>query len=130
MAVPMKALGGVVRCFATGELAVRRPGPIAIVNGRRRPGPDTPVAGVIGSTWPVTGRRRSEFTEGGRVREARDVFTTPESAPLVVADDVAQTSGDIITVAGRDYEVIEGHDWVEGDFGHYIAALIKRPEGV
>lgn len=124
-------LGNVVLDFAEpAPLDVERPGAIVTIKGRPRPGPRAPVAGVIGSTWPVSGRRKQEFIEGGRIMEPRDIFTTKNSPELNVLDDTAQTSGDIVIVEGDEYEVVQQHKWRRGEFGHYIGSLIRRGKGV
>ena len=132
MSEDFEDLGDVVECFAEDDpLTVRRPGPIVDVNGRpRTSGPDVAVLGVIGSTWPVAGRRLQKFIEGGRVREPIDIFTTPNSNNLQALNDLTQTSADIITVDGDDYEVVEAHKWKRGQFGHFIGSLIRRAKSV
>lgn len=131
MTIDYSALAEVVLENAESDpLTVRRPGVMETVNGRRRPATDVPLVDIIGSTWPVQGVQLSELEEGKRDREIRDVFTTPESSALQAKDDVAQVDGDIITVDGRDYEVIQVNQWSRGVFGHYLAQRIKRTDGV
>lgn len=127
----MTELGEVVECFAEEDpLDIRRATEMVVVNGRRRDGAYSPVPDIVGSSWPVQGVKLTRNTEGKRSFEFRDVFTTPNSARLKVADDVEDEPGDLLVVEGRTYEIVEAHPWVRGAFGHYIAERIKRPDGV
>lgn len=131
MSVDFSALGGVVKCMAEKDpLVVRRPEPQEMVNGRSRPPSYTPLLDICGSTWPVQGRRLDKLTEGKHDHEILEVFTTPGSAALVASNRVAQIDGDIITVDGTDFEVIQVHRYSRGEFTSYLAQEIKRTAGV
>ena len=131
MSVDLSALGDVVKCMAEKDpLVVRRADPQVTVNGRPRPPSYTALEGICGSTWPVQGRRLDKLTEGKHDHEIREVFTTPGTAALVASNRVAQVDGDIVTVDGTDFEIIQVHKYSRGQFGSYLAQEIKRTAGV
>lgn len=115
----------VVDEFSFGDIPAVRPGPVESVNGRNRAGVDVQIA-ASGSYWPVTGRRRTQLTEGGRFHEPYDVFTDTASVRLQCVNDTDGQPGDILTIAGNPFEVVEEHQWTEGGYGHYVASRIRR----
>lgn len=125
MSVDHSPLGDVVDEYSFGPLTVVRPGVVATVNGRNRATTDVPLA-VSGSFWPITGRRRTQLTEGGRFHEPYDVYTDSDSARMQCVNDTDQQPADIMTIEGNSFEIVEEHQWTEGLFGHYIASRIRR----
>ncbi len=125
MSVDFEPLGDVVDEFSFGALEAVRPDPVDSVNGRLRSTADV-VLEASGSFWPVSGRRRTQLTEGGRFNEPYDIYTDSESVRLQCVNDTDGTPGDILTIEGDSFEVVQEHQWREGLFGHYIASRIRR----
>lgn len=127
MTIDFSDLQGVVNDFAElAPLVVNRPGVTTVPGGstRRVSGPLTPVAGVIGSVWPVSGKSLALLEGmGQRVGEAIDVFTPYDE--LLIADDETSQPGDQITWHGKIYEVIVRHDWLRGPLWHYTARRVR-----
>lgn len=123
--IDMTPLAGVVAAFATGELTVRRPGVVSMVNGRRVPGAgSTPVTGVIGSIWPITGDDVSVDEDGRRQNHGCTIYCLQAMTP---ADDITGQPGDIVTHEGVDYEVVFRQPWTRGAFFVYEGRDIKHP---
>jgi hypothetical protein len=120
-------LQGVVADFAEpAPLVVNRPGVATVPGGstRRVSGALTPVAGVVGSCWPVTGKSITLLEGmGQRVTEAIDIFTP--TSELLIANDATSQPGDQVTWHGKVYEVIVRHDWLRGPFWHYVARMVR-----
>lgn len=121
----MTPLSGVVAAFAqTSTLTVNRPGAVSMVNGRRVAGASSPVAGIVGSVWPVTGDSVGVSDDGRRLNNQCQVFTLQA---LQVADDSTGLPGNVVTHLGVDYEILERQPWVRGAFYAYIGRDINHP---
>jgi hypothetical protein len=124
--IDFSRLQRVVEDFAEPvALTVNRPGVATVPGGstRRSSGALVPVAGVVGSCWPVTGKSLTLLEGmGQRITEAIDIFT-PVSE-LLIANDTTSQPGDRVTWNGKIYEVIARHDWLRGPFWHYVARMV------
>lgn len=123
--IDMTPLAGVVAAFASsGTLSVARHGTVTTVNNRRVNGASTPVVGVIGSVWPITGDSVGVDKDGRRMDNVADIYALEE---LVVADDSTGQPGDIVTHLGIEYEVISRQQWTRGAFFVYTGRSIGHP---
>lgn len=124
--IDMTALGGVVQAFASaGTLTVARPGTVVTTaDGRRVNGANAPVAGVVGSVWPITGDSIGVNEDGRRMDNVADIYVLQE---LMVADDATGQPGDIVTHIGVAYEIISRQNWARGAFFVYTGRSIDHP---
>lgn len=124
--IDMTALGGVVQAFASsGTLTVARPGAVVTTaDGRRVNGASVPVAGVVGSVWPITGDRVEVNEDGRRMDNVADIYVLQG---LRVADDATGQPGDIVTHLGVEYEIISRQSWMRGAFFVYTGRSIDHP---
>lgn len=123
--IDMTALSGVVSAFATGELAVMRAQPVAMVNGRRVDGTFAAVTGIIGSVWPVAGDGVDVDDYGRHQSSSAEIYCLQA---LVIADDGATSQpGDRVTHLGIVYEVISQQNWTRGEFFVYVGRSIGHP---
>jgi len=104
-------------------LDVTRRGASSVVNVRRADGASTPVIGVIGSVWPVTGESLV-YLEAQGLRGSADVEIFTPYSQLLIADDDTQQPGDRITHAGKTYEIIHRQEWLRGPLWHYFASQV------
>ena len=124
MTISFTDLQQVVLDFAeSAPLAVYRKGTASVVNVRRADGASTPVIGVIGSVWPVTGESLV-YLEAQGLRGSADVEIFTPYSQLLIADDDTQQPGDRITHAGKTYEIIHRQEWLRGPLWHYFASQV------
>ncbi len=124
--IDMTPLAGVVSAFASaGTLSVMRPGAVVTTSdGRRVNGVNTPVTGVTGSVWPITGDDIGVDEDGRRMDNVADIYVLQE---LTVADDATGQPGDIVTHLGVEYEIVSRQNWARGAFFVYTGRSIGHP---
>lgn len=79
---------------------------------------------IYGSWQPASGEDRKGLPEGLRQRDTRKVYTPSE---LRAADQEAGTSGDRLTIAGEEYEVVAVMPW-RFVIPHYEAMAVRIAE--